>query len=283
MPLPEDPSEDEVLAILREIPNVWTLPIVPLPDYRSLARRVPRPTSDQVGAFAAHVAEAKSWYKHLPFLPPGAPFHVFVDPWAGMDRIRTRDRGIVFGTRTPATPRFHYTWMTTEDYRARFGFLAFSCEVGSRLFRPAAFRIGDGPALQGIFDNNPDRAALAVPGHGEYQLPGEVHDAGRVDLTAVVHPHAASPSVCLAALRSSDEAGVWPAETGGPEIVEKLRARCREIERAWRMAPASADRPRLDDVDEVLERLLAPERRRLQGQIVLAIERVVEVLYGGGS
>lgn len=283
MPPPGDLTDDEVLAILKGIPKVWTLPIVPLPDYRSLARQVPRPTADQIAAFAAHVAQAKSWYKHLPFFPPGAPFHVFVDPWAGMDRIRTRERGVVFGTRTPTTPRFHYTWMTTGDYRARFGHLAFSCEAGSRLYRPIGFQIGDGPALQGIFDNNPDRAALVVPGHGEYQLTGEVHDAGRVDLTAVVHPHAASPSVCIAALRSSEEAGMWPVETGGPDLVTKLRVRCREIEEAYRRAPSPEDRPRIDEIDEELDRLLAPERRRLQGEIVGATERVVALLYATGA
>lgn len=283
MPPADGPSDDEVLAILKGIPNAWTLPIVPLPDYRSLVRQVPPPTAEQIEAFAVHVTTAKSWYKHLPFFPPGAPFHVFVDPWAGMDRIRTRDRGIVFGTRRPSTPRFHYTWMTTEDYRARFGHLAFSCEAGSRLFWPIGFQIGDGPALHGIFDNNPDRAVLVVPGHGEYQLPGEVHDAGRVDLTGVIHPVAASASACMAALRSSDETVAWPVETGGPAVLEELRARCRQIEQAHRTVPSPEDRPRLADVDGELERLLAPERRRLHAQIVLAIGRVVDVLYGAGA
>lgn len=282
MPPPDDMPDDEALTILKGIPDVWTLPIVPLPDYRSLARQVPRPTADQIAAFAAHVAQAKSWYKHLPFFPPGAPFHVFVDPWAGLDRVRTRDQGVIFGTRTATTPRFHYTWLTTDDYRARFGHLAFSCAEGSRLYHPIGFQIGDGPAGRGIFDNNPDRAALVVPGYGEYQLPGEIHDGGRVDLTAVIHPHAASPAVCLAALRASDEASVWPAASGGPEVVAQLRARCREIEEAYRRAASPEARPRLDEIDEELERLLAPERRRLHGEIVSALERVVEALFGSG-
>jgi hypothetical protein len=38
------------------------------PDLRSL----PRPTEEQYRAFAEHVADAHSWYKHLPLLTGGS-------------------------------------------------------------------------------------------------------------------------------------------------------------------------------------------------------------------
>lgn len=280
---PDDPSQDEVVAILNGMPKVSALPLVPLAEYRMLARHLPPPTSDQIQAFASHVAAAKSWYKHLPFLPPGTPFHFFVDPWAGLDRMRTRDGAILFGERTNDTFRFHYTWMTTADYHTHFGRLAFSCEAGTALYSQGGCRQEDGTEIKVVLDNNPGRASLAVPGYGEYRLPREILDAGMTDLTAVIHAQAATARVCMAALRSSDGAGAWPLESGGPEVLGRLRARCRAIDDAYRSAATAESRPRLDDVDEELDRLLAPERRRLHEQMVFAIRRVVEVLYGSGA
>jgi hypothetical protein len=257
----DDPSQDETLAILGGIPKVATLPLVPLDEYRRLARHLPPPTGDQIRAFASHVAAAKSWYKHLPFLPPGVPLQFFIDPWAGMDRMRTRDGEIIFGERTSDTFRFHYTWMTTAD----------SCHKK------------DGAEAKGLLDNNPDRPVLAVPGYGEYRLPQEILDVGTTDVTAAIHAQTATFSVCSAALGSSDAPGPWPLESGGPEVLGKLRARCRAIEDAYRSAPSAESRPRLDDVDEELDRLLAPERRRQHEQMVLAIGRVVDLLYGASD
>ena len=279
----DDPSQDEALAILGGIPKVATLPLVPLDEYRRLARHLPPPTGEQIQAFASHAAAAKSWYKHLPFLPPGVPFQFFIDPWAGMDRMRTRDGAILFGERTNDTFRFHYTWMTTADYHTRFGRLAFSCEAGTALYSQGGCRKQDGTEIKGILDNNPDRAVLAVPGYGEYRLPQEILDAGTTDVTAAIHADAATFSVCSAALGSSDAPGPWPLESGGPEVLGKLRARCRALEDAYRSAPTAESRPRLDDVDEELDRLLAPERRRQHEQMVLAIGRVVDLLYGASD
>jgi hypothetical protein len=51
--------------------------------YRQLIAPLPIPTVEQTESFAVHVAGAHSWYKHLPYEPPGIPFVVFLDPNAG--------------------------------------------------------------------------------------------------------------------------------------------------------------------------------------------------------
>jgi hypothetical protein len=99
------------------------------PDLRSL----PRPTEEQYRAFAEHVGEAHSWYKHLPLLE-GRPFVVFLAPDAGIGRLVARIDGAAYQLVTPpegpvfteAHPRLHYSWRTTEEYRRRFGYLDYA-------------------------------------------------------------------------------------------------------------------------------------------------------------
>src|SRR5262249_42742457 len=55
------------------------------PDLRSL----PRSTDEQYREFARHVAEAHSWYKHLPS-STGGQFVVFLAPDAGAGRLVAR-------------------------------------------------------------------------------------------------------------------------------------------------------------------------------------------------
>lgn len=94
-----------------------------------------RPTTNQYDAFAEHLCNAHSWYKHLPLLE-GRKFMVFVTPSAGTGR-----RIIVPDENSPETwnlqvppegdnytdenPRLHYTWKTTQEYRKKFGFLTY--------------------------------------------------------------------------------------------------------------------------------------------------------------
>jgi hypothetical protein len=99
-----------------------------------------RPSTEQYRNFAAHVAEAHSWYKHLSLLN-GQRFVVFVAPDAGSGRMVFSMRGnsideAELTCETPADsdftethPRLHHTWTTTKEYRSRFGFLDYSCEL----------------------------------------------------------------------------------------------------------------------------------------------------------
>lgn len=92
-----------------------------------------RPTIDQYKAFAEHLCDAHSWYKHLPLLE-GRKFVVFINLSAG-----TGQRIIIPDENNPETftmqippegdnytdenPRLHYAWKTTQEYRKKFGFL----------------------------------------------------------------------------------------------------------------------------------------------------------------
>ena len=48
--------------------------------YLDLVRRHPRPSDDQIAAFARFVATYHSWYKHLPRTGRGEPFFFYLDP-----------------------------------------------------------------------------------------------------------------------------------------------------------------------------------------------------------
>lgn len=48
--------------------------------YRDLMRRTPPPTTAQIRAFADWVSDDHSWYKKLPFAPPGEAFFFYLDP-----------------------------------------------------------------------------------------------------------------------------------------------------------------------------------------------------------
>jgi hypothetical protein len=117
-------------------------------------RSLPQPTAKQYGAFAAHIADAHSWYKHLPLLT-GGRFVVFLAPDSGIGRLVARIEGSALHLETPpegpvfteANPRLHYSWKTSDEYRRRFGFLeyarrtreggAFGRDVGGPLELPA--------------------------------------------------------------------------------------------------------------------------------------------------
>lgn len=93
-----------------------------------------RPTAEQVETFVEYLCEAHSWHKHLPLLE-GRRFVVFVAPDAGLGRLVAvrREDGLSLETPTEGVeftdehPRLHYGWKTTREYRARFGYLDYSC------------------------------------------------------------------------------------------------------------------------------------------------------------
>lgn len=89
------PSESSPPGVLERIgtnQDEWDfagLVSVPLARYFDLASRLPLPTHEQIEAYVKHIRKEHGWYKHLPILPPGRPFHFFLDPGAGMTRVVT--------------------------------------------------------------------------------------------------------------------------------------------------------------------------------------------------
>src|SRR4051812_13558723 len=98
--------------------------------YLDLVSRLALPTLDQTARFVDFVARAHSWYKHIPVWPPGAPFTFFLDPNAGRSLVRLPTGDSAFVDRTDERDRFHYTWMLTSEYRARFGHWEYRTDHG---------------------------------------------------------------------------------------------------------------------------------------------------------
>ena len=101
--------------------------------YLTEVRRLPPPSTAQVGAFVEYVTVAHSWYKHLPASPPGELFLFFLNPNAGRERVATRF-GSSYRDRTidaPREERFHYTWRPTAEYVELFGHLDYSAAAGT--------------------------------------------------------------------------------------------------------------------------------------------------------
>ena len=79
------------------------------------------PTPEQTAAFAEYVSSAHSWYKHLPLTPPLAAFVFYLDPNAGRQIVRTKDRRWIYTDRPEGEQFFHYNEMPTTEYHQRFG------------------------------------------------------------------------------------------------------------------------------------------------------------------
>ena len=166
------------------------IPEMELDAYRLLLRDILPPTDSQIEAFADYVACAHSWYKHLPLIPPGGVFHFFIDPHAGMDHLVNRSGEVHLRTRTRDTEPFHYSWMTTGEFRERFGYLAFSCAKGNAVFSDALVDSEQFGTETVLVDNNCLHPVLQISCLTAESPPKEVLDAGSCSLTALIHPRA---------------------------------------------------------------------------------------------
>ena len=269
----DDRASDHTWQIIHEQSDVESLPILDLGAYRGWVEQNPPPTDRQIADFVEYVSGAKSWYKHLPLLPPGTDFTFYFDPVAGLDRIVGRHGVTLAIYRTVDTPQYHYTWMTTTEYRARFGYLAFACTAGSAFYWPVHMRVEDGRDFRGLMANNPSRATNLWNDTEEYRLPQDVMDAGTIPLTAVIHDLAPRPIIWEKLFDASGHGSAWPEETGGAQVLNQIIARCRSL-------LDSGDVSSSTSVDGELARLLEPERVRLRNTMADAMRRAVSVVYG---
>jgi hypothetical protein len=88
--------------------------------YAELVAALPLPTLEQTWAFAEHVADNHSWYKHLPLFPPGATFVFFLAPHVGEEIERT-DTGYVTRPLDRGDYFRHHSRYATDEYREQFG------------------------------------------------------------------------------------------------------------------------------------------------------------------
>ena len=253
------------------------LPTLELSEYRTLVGEIPPPTDDQIRNFATFVSDAKSWYKHLP-IAPGVPFYFFIDPCSGLDRVRVSQTETAFLERIETDPRFHYTWMTTAEYRTRFGWLAFCCEAGSELFLPVSLApaVRSGEIVNGLLDNNPSQPVVYPMRDQPVRVPKEVLEAGRVQITAIVHRRAASVWFWEMVFSLPERDCDWPQETDESLAIARIRERCRMVREVF---SAETELPILRQADPEIEALLSPERERMQREMIAAMTRMRDLVY----
>jgi len=225
-----------------------------LAQYRDVVKNLARPSNEQVESFVQHIAEAHSWYKHLPLLPPGVPFTFFVDPSAGLARILSADGSVQYEERSENDEKYRSLWMTTERYRSQFGYLA-------------GYRGPTAPASAGTqhadaFAKGP---LFGLDGNS-FRIPVEIAEAGVVELTGIIHPLAARAWIWREMARKQlVRSRSWPPETGGEETLQAA------------LLLGQQDGP---DADEKLAALLLPEKRRLERTMSEAIHRMLDLAYG---
>lgn len=226
-----------------------------LSQYRNFVGNLPSPTDQQIENFVEFVAEAHSWYKHLPGFLPGREFFFFIDPMSGFDLLYPDVGGVKFQERTNDTSSFHYTWMTTEKYRSQFGYLSYHVDAGNSFLVPTA----EGVAT---YETN------AVFGYNNqlYGIPKEIANAGATEITAVIHKLSTSREQWKWFLEQQGP-GTWHKESGGMKTLEAISDLCNGPER------------KSYDYDIELNQLLAPERQRQKRHMKLAISRVVKSIY----
>jgi hypothetical protein len=112
-------------------------------NYTELIAGLPLPTLEQTAAFADHVAENHSWYKHLPAFPPGATFVFFLNPHAG-EAVEQTDTGFRTVAFEDSDYFRHHSRLSTAQYRAAFGHWDYWVD------NPRNSREGEGPWLYGV-------------------------------------------------------------------------------------------------------------------------------------
>lgn len=240
-----------------------------LPDYRRIVSALPCPSSEQVNDFVQFVSDAHSWYKHLPLMPPGKPFHFFLNPVSGCDTVRRPEGGVGYEERTETTPRFHYTWMTTRQYRERFGHLDYAADAGMSFLVSSSDSVREYAHLP--------RFSTA---EASYHLPPEVAAVGEVELTGVINHLAPRVFVWTELLARSvsyfptDQPRRWPAETGGDATLHQILEVCGRDD-----ASARPGSPAWEAVENELKKLLQPEKERLQAKMTKAIHDMLDLVY----
>ena len=152
------------------------------PSYLEIIRQYPIPTGEQTREFAAYVASAHSWYKHLPVYPP-MPFRFYLDPNAGRSTIISEDGEIKFEDIVDESTRFHYTWQLTETYRERLGYWNYLAPYGTHFLIPRGQDVID-TKQSGHTRSGP---AIFMPEVGWIMLPDALVQAGTAGVTALIH------------------------------------------------------------------------------------------------
>lgn len=251
------------------------IPPCSLDYYREIVRVLTGPSIRQIDNFIKFVCSAHSWYKHLPILQPGIQFTFFLDPFSGMDKILKPGGHVIHRERTEDTPKFHYTWMTTNDYRSRFGYLSYMANAGTGFFLQVRDEVSEYADLP-----------IIVYGTSQYRIPPEVAQVGSVELTAAIHPN--TPKWLRMHVYVKGESVIfnqghrihdglpltWSSETGGEEIINKI------ISISKQPLEYKTREEYLSPINQI-DNLILPERSRQQKEIKSAIHRMLTLVFSG--
>lgn len=223
-------------------------------NYRELIAPLPIPTTEQTENFAAYVVGAHSWYKHLPCAPPGAPFVFFLDPNAGRELVHTATGRVEYRDRVDGQVQFHYTWMLTTEYHARFGHWQYATDHGTKF---AVELAGSTLVLDSGFAEIAGMDGASIP------VSPEVVAAGTMLMTAHVHDTFGAQWVHFMAHRVRQSRESHPEHGGYRQDLIDL-----------------SDRHR-DDIP-AFDRVIDDERARLRVELRAALFRVRALLLTSG-
>jgi len=157
-------------------------------DYLQYLKKLTPPTAQQIADFAEHVADAHSWYKHLP-LSRAKPFYFYLDPNAGRGTVHQPTGESLFVDITDPKDCFHYSAKLTAVYRQQFGYWSYEAPYGNRFFYQGSqgWMNTENTAGSTVTRRNQRRLAIFTPEAGWLELPDWLVALGRVAATSLVH------------------------------------------------------------------------------------------------
>ena len=262
-----------LIRSLESAPKPADMPSLDLARYREMIGKLPAPTDTQIEDFADFVSTAHSWYKHLPLAPPGVVFCFYVDRFAGYDWISRFWGKPKLRRRTEATPHFHYNWMTTEDYRARFGYLAYAAGAGTSFALPT-------PA--GFFHYDDRSPAVYLADGSAYRLPPEVTRAGTAEATAMIHPFSKQDWVWMRWFLDTPQATTQvPDDPEGTAVLSELHGYYTQLrDPALRNSNWREKSEQMMPTFKAMESLIDRQRTLQLDAFVAALTGVRELLHG---
>ena len=284
---PDDIFEEILLSRI----SATEAPEMSLEDYRRWIEDITPPTDSQIEDFADYVASSRSWYKHLSLKPPGGSFHFYIDPHAGVDRLINRSGEVHFRTRTQNTASFHYSWMTTAEYRERFGCLAFSCAAGPALFMddylgdysliidddnyfPKELKPAGEEDEAVLVDNSCHHPVLQTSCLTANNPPKEVRATGSCCLTALVHPRATEEFMVrrLALIKHSQYKRYGPSGAVLDSVLKRFQ------DKELRANSLDEKINKLSS-DPVFVTLIQQEKARLRQDMVEAMQKMRRIAF----